>query len=319
MRKVAIVRRNGLGDLLCAFPLIAYLRAEVPQTQITLFVDESNALLLPYLPKVEEVVVFKKGKNKYLHLLQKALQYRHKKFDLAISAKTSPMQLMNVFLFALGAKKRAAYVDQRWSSKLINMPMEYEVQKMRGVHQALKTLRLVNPQLQAVPAAYYPRIDVPCQPAGPLRLLLSASTTRSSSRFDVLRYAQLVNRLGDEGVSFVVDLLGLPGDRLRAQAIASELKVPYQIHFPQSFSEFMSLVGRSDLVFCGDGGVGHIGAAMGKKMVVLFGETKPKEWGPLGPYVTTFYDPIHVNRLSDESIYQVLKTYADELQVLVHV
>jgi len=50
MKKIAVVRRNGLGDLLCAFPLINYFQKYQPDAQITLFVDKRNAPLIPYLP-----------------------------------------------------------------------------------------------------------------------------------------------------------------------------------------------------------------------------------------------------------------------------
>lgn len=310
MRKIAIVRRNGLGDLLCVFPTIAYLKAQDPQTHITLFVDETNAPLLKYLPRVEEVVVFKKNSSKYWQILKTAWKYRKRKFDLAISAKTSPMKLMNLFLFALGAKKRAAYIEKNWSGLLVNDPIYYDEGQARTIHQSLKVLHLVAPHLKEVPKEYCPIIEVPCKEPGPLSIVLTASTTRVSNRLDVTRYAQLVNRLYAEGIRLEANILALPSDHIRARAIASELTVPYHLHFPKSFAEFMQVLAQADLVFCGDGGAGHIGAAMGKKTIVLFGESRPGEWAPLGPHVKTFYDPIHVNRLSDNQIYQALKAFA---------
>jgi ADP-heptose:LPS heptosyltransferase len=314
MRKVAIIRRNGLGDLLCTFPLISYLKQQDPHTQIVLFVDETNAPLLEYLPTVDEIVVIKKSGNKYLDLISLALKYRYRKFDLAISAKTSPMKLMNTFLFALGAHQRAAYVDNHWTGKFINQPLTFDPLKSKGLHQALKVLHLVDPSIQQIPHQWYPRI---C-PVAPIqdgrKVLISASTTRPASRLDMTRYASMVNRLYAENGPFEVLLLSLPADEIRAQAIAAELKVPYKLCFPRDFKSFMTTLANAHLVFCGDGGIGHLSAAFGTPSLVLFGETRPSEWAPLGDMVNTLYDPIHVNRISDEVIFKNLKEQMEKVK-----
>jgi hypothetical protein len=41
--------------------------------------------------------------------------------------------------------------------------------------------------------------------------------------------------------------------------------------------------------------------------VALFGETNPVEWRPLSTKVEVFYHPLHVDRLSDEAIFEALK------------
>jgi len=174
MKKIAIIRRNGLGDLLCAYPLILYLGKKYPNAKITLFVDARNYPLLGYLPPVDKVVVFPKKGNKYWNLFHKAFRYR-KEFDVAISAKTSPMKLANLFLFWLGAKKRIAYVDSSWHSKLINHPTPYHPSHARNLHQALKGLHLVAPELKAIPKECLPTLQIPEGVEG-LRLKLKLQT-----------------------------------------------------------------------------------------------------------------------------------------------
>ncbi len=319
--KIAIVRRNGLGDLLCSFPLIQYLYQNYPQAKITLFVDERNAPLLPFLPKVDEVVVFPAKGNKYLNILKTAFSYRGQ-FELAISAKTSPMKLVNVFLAALGAKKRLAYVNPRcWSRFLINYPITFDEDEAKTKHQALKALRMIAPQFQEVPENLFPKMHVDAslkthyaRPKNGIVLLLSASTTRPSSRLDERRYGALVNKLYSECGPFEVRLLSQEEDEPRAHALMAELKVPGALYFPRNFEDFIVLMDESDLYFVGDGGIGHIGAALGKHEVVLFGQTNPAEWAPLGgSRVETFYDRIHVNRLSDDEIYDALKRKMHEV------
>ncbi len=302
MKKIALIRRNGLGDLLCACPLILYLKKENPQNHITLFLDEGNAPLARYLKGIDECVVFPKGK-KYLRVLSQAWRYRSRHYDLAISLKTSPMQLMNLFLFTLQAKERIAVVDHHWTSYLVNRAIPYNPRN-RGIdHQALQTLHLIAPHFKSVPKELYPRIDLPRTYSGPPTLLISASTTRPSSRLDIDRYAELVNRWHREYPSFRTVIMALPQDQVRAQALGSKLSMAYHLCIPRAFDEFVQELNQCDGVFCGDGGIGHLAGALNKRALVLFGESSPNQWSPLGEDIVTLHDPIHVNRLSEREIY----------------
>lgn len=312
--EIGIIRRNGLGDLLCAYPLILFLQKTRPQDKITLFVDPRNAPLIPYLPPVNEVVVFPKKGNKYWIHFRATKGYR-KKFDLAISAKTSPMRLTNFFLYWLKAKESIAYVDTSWHSRLVSRPLLYDPQVAQNLHQALKGLKTVAPDLEEVPEEFYPTLHVPdairqtyrTEPlsSDPI-VAISASTTKPSSRLDVDRYAALLNHL-HKCAPISVRIIGQSQDRERAQAIASRLRMPACVHFPRNFDEFMVLLDTSDLFFAGDGGVGHIGAALGKRGVALFGATSPVEWRPLSKKVETLFHPMHVDCLSYQVIFEALK------------
>lgn len=309
MSKVAIVRRNGFGDLLCTYPLVLYFKKYYPETQLTLFADERNAPLLPYLDHIDQKVILPSSGNKYMQITKAALRYRKERFDMAISGKTSPMKLMNFFLFALGARQRVAPVSKGWHRFLINRPILFDEKEAKHVHQALKALRTVEPTYNAVPEEFFPTIQMNTRPfahqlEGPL-LLLNASTTRPTSRFDPFRYSEIVNRVYNKA-PFSVLLLGQKKDELRARAIAQGLRVPYLLTFPRSFDEFMVWLQMSDFFFIGDGGIAHLAAAMNKKQVVLFGETNPLEWAPLSHRAHCFYDPLHVNRLKDDLLEDAL-------------
>src|SRR6185503_20134879 len=306
MKKIAIFRRNGLGDLLTAYPLILYLKKSHPTHFITLYVGETNFPLVEFLPPVDEVVILPTKGNKYFTTLKEVIKKRSRNYDLALSAKTSPMKLMNLALFASGAKERRAYVDSRWHSRFINYPLIYNEIAAREMHQALKCLHLVAPYLTEVPKELYPKIHLSralCEPYlmhfphEVPTLFIMATTTRNENRFDSIRYATVLNRLY-KNAEFRVALVSMKKDEVRAQLIADHLQMPYQIYFTHSFSEFIVLLNLSDLTFVGDGGAAHIAAALDKPQVVLFGQSNPKNWSPLSDATTVLYHPLHVNALS---------------------
>lgn len=322
MEKIAIIRRNGLGDLLSAYPLVLYLRKYYPKSRLSLFVDKRNAPLVPFLPPVDEVIIFPAKGNKYWHAFRTAKAHRGK-YDVAISAKTSPMKLMNCFLFWLKASSSMAYTDHKWHSRLINHPLPYDKKRAKSLHQALKTLQILAPELEEIPEEFYPRITLDaklkekylaltCPLKGKIVVCVSVTTTGLPSRFSLDRYAKHLNQLALE-TPFHLLIIGQPQDAERAEALSQKILGNYSVHFPRNFDEFMVLLDASDLYFVGDGGVAHIGAALGKKGVVLFGTTNPIEWAPLSRGMETFYHPEHVDALSDTVISGALRQKLDEV------
>lgn len=312
MKKIAIVRRNGLGDLLCAFPLVKYFQIHEPKTHITLFIDPRNAPLIPYLPKVQRVVIFPKKGNKYWSIWKTAFPFRGE-FDVAYSAKTSPMKLMNCFLWSLKAKKTVAYVDASWHSRLVNSPIFFDKDQAKQLHQSVKNLRMLIPGLEEVPEELHPTLTLPetdkwHEKASSFpTILISATTTRPESRLDPVEYASLLNRIYAYQPALHVLIVGQQCDEIRAQAIASHLHPPHKMYFPRTFDEFMLLLNSADFYFVGDGGVAHIGAALGKRVLVLFGGTTPIEWKPLSKNVEVLYHPATVNHIDNEEIYLAIK------------
>lgn len=165
------------------------------------------------------------------------------------------MKLMNFFLYALQAKERVAYVDRSWHARLINRPIAYDPQRAGGLHQALKCLHLMAPELEDVPSRYYPKLTVPeaVSEKYPMsctnrhcRVLISVTTTLGSNRLDPERYATLLNRLY-RFAPFSTCIVGQKADRAKAEFIASRLQMEHALHFPRNFDEFMVLLDRSEL------------------------------------------------------------------------
>ncbi|CAM3889273.1 glycosyltransferase family 9 protein [Xenorhabdus thuongxuanensis] len=154
--KIAILRRNGFGDLICTQPLIKFLQKRYPNSEISLFIDSGNAELAYYLCPEINICIIPKG-NKYPAIIKTALAFRRKKFDIAISTKPTPMKLNNLFLWLLGAKKRYAVVtNKHWHTKLINYPVNQE--QVNGYHQALKVLRIFSPNENKLSPEFFPCI-----------------------------------------------------------------------------------------------------------------------------------------------------------------
>jgi ADP-heptose:LPS heptosyltransferase len=305
MLKIGIIRRNGLGDLLCVMPLVALCKNRFPGSQVTLFVDSRGAPLLPYLEDIDEAVVIPSSANKYFALGKTLWSQRHQQFDLLISAKPSPMKLLNLFLYALRGKKRIAYVDESWHSKLITDPRLYDPEEER--HQMVKSLRLLDPSIETVPTAFQPRLKVtPAYQFTEPTLLISVTNNRIGSTLDSDKIQWLLGQLASKK-SFQVVINCEPKDNRRAQDLAKRLRVPVQVIPTATFDEFIQLIASVDGFFGGDGGIMHLMAALDKPQVVLFGGTKIWEWAPLSEKAICLGDPHNVNFIPQEEILKALE------------
>ncbi len=309
--KIAIVRRNGLGDLLTVMPLAALCKERYPGCHITLFVDHRNAPLLPYLRGFDKAIVIEPLKNKYISLFKTLWKNRHRRFDLVISARPTPMQWLNLFLAGLKSTRRRAVVDGSWHSKWINEPLQPEKKEQ---HQMLKCLKILDPSLEEVPAHLMPTLHIKKNRSfSEKTILVSVTNHRIGSQLDSDKIAKYLNR-ALEKKPFQVVLNCEPKDIARAQDLGSQLKMHYQIIPTPNFDDFMGLLASVHASWTGDGGIMHLMAALEKPQLVLFGKTPLWEWAPLSKKAICIWHPENVNLIPEHEIEQGLKRLIDELR-----
>jgi ADP-heptose:LPS heptosyltransferase len=305
VKKIGIIRRNGLGDLLCVMPLVNLCKERFPGCQVTLFVDGRGAPLLPYLQSIDESVVLSSFASKYGSLLKTAWSQRDQKYDLLISAKPSPMKMLNLFLYALRGKERIAYVDESWHSRLVNQPRPYDPNEQK--HQMVKSLRLLDPSFEAVPSHLRPRLNVkPSFQFSEKTVLVSVTNNRIGSTLDADKIQRHLNALALK-TSFKTVINCELADLTRANLLAAGLKMPAEVIATASFDDFISLIASVDACFIGDGGIMHLAAALDKPQVVLFGGTKTWEWAPLSEKAICLDDLHNVNFILEDKIQQALE------------
>ncbi|MBD2806932.1 glycosyltransferase family 9 protein [Xenorhabdus sp. ZM] len=299
--KIAILRRNGLGDLICTQPLIKFLQEKYQNAEISLFINPDNIELAHYLMPGININVIPKG-NKYLAVLRTALKFRKNRFDIAISAKPTPMKLNNLFLWLLGAKNRYAVVsDKHWHSKLINNPVKQE--QVNGYHQALKVLRTFSPNETQLSPSILPCItlektnqvtdlDFPT-------ILFSVSNNRKNSLIDNEKLTLIAQKIHNcyPNAKFVIS--SLKHDIFLAEDLKSRIGKHCEIVISNSLDSFLTLLDNMTLIVVGDGGICHLAAALQKKLVALYGVTRPENWAPLAieNHCITLYHPENVNNI----------------------
>src|SRR5919201_4063948 len=113
-RKILLIRRNGIGDMICALPLVRRVRAGFPSARIDLLASERNAPILQDLPIVDRVLVYRRGRgllrNHYFNLRRFMRPVRKERYDLAIAITGGFSRLVAVIAYATGVPRRVGFV-----------------------------------------------------------------------------------------------------------------------------------------------------------------------------------------------------------------
>ncbi|WP_338884987.1 glycosyltransferase family 9 protein [Xenorhabdus sp. TH1] len=308
--RIAILRRNGLGDFICTQPLIKFLQKTYPKAEISLFINSSNTELAYYLCSEIKIYILPRG-NKYLSIIKTALTFRRKNFDIAISAKPTPMKLNNLFLWLLGAKKRYAVVaDRHWHTKLINYPVSQE--QVDGYHQALKVLRIFSPDENKLSPELFPCIKFKntlqsIEQQSPM-ILFSVSNNRKYSLINNERLTLIANKILENHPDTKFFISSYKHDIPLAEDLKSRIGKNSEVVVSYSLNSFLALLNSMTLIVVGDGGICHLAAALQKKIVAFYGVTRPENWAPMAKKDTfiTLYDPENVNNIDLDKVYSAI-------------
>lgn len=286
VRKILLIRRNGIGDMICALPLMRSVRAAFPQARIELLASGVNAGVARSAAVADEVLVYppRSGiyRNKYANLFRVARELRRRAYDLVVAVTGGHSTFLGSIAYATGAPWRAGYVPARAEPYFAyTLPVD---PPPADEHQVDRCMRLLAP-LGAAPAP----IDLGFDPGEAARgyaaqaangrfVLYNASATRPWNAWTAERIAALAKRLE---LQMIVS--GVAADRPVLEALKGKVAAVIE---PPSIHHFAALAERSVFVMSGDGGAVHVAAAMKKPTFVLYPKRgNPRLWAPYGvPY-----------------------------------
>lgn len=290
MSETVIVRLpNWLGDTVMAVPALRALRAGFPSGRIAL--AGPWATLLAGQDVADVLIAYPRA---WAGRLPAADAVRALRPDLAVLFPNS-LEAAAAALY-WRARRRLGFgaSGRRWLlTDRVAVPMPRR-------HQVDEYLLLVERLGLAVPTRE-PRLAPP-PPQSPARgaaraLLDDAGLRRNggasaplvgvhlgaefgpSKRWPTERIVEFCRRLGADGA--VPVLLGPPADGALAKAVRAE--VPVASLVGRDRPELLpALLSELDAVVCGDTGVGHLAAALGRPVVTLFGPTDSALTAPRG-------------------------------------
>ena len=291
VRKILIIRNDGIGDLLNSTPAIAVLRQNSPDAEITVLARSLHAPVLIGNPDVDCVLIFDREVGSRLRFYH---DLRREKYDLAIAMRTASWS--NFVAFLSGARYRLGRYHKRFKHTLTHA-WKGEYQK-GNVHEVDRNLELVQ---------------LICEGGGDRRLVFNLLDDEiahakcqlsdwgitpddfvvgihpGGSSFDKRwpegSYAQIADQLVREYNARILILRG-PREAELDRNIRQSMQSASIAYAPKSIRELAALLKQCNLVVCNDSGPMHIAAALDVPMVTLFGPTDHVVWKPLSDKAT---------------------------------
>jgi len=297
LRKVLLIRRNGIGDMICALPLIRNIRAAWPRVQLDILASKKNACILDQLDMVDHLFIYHRSKglfrNHYLNLPRLIKPIREQNYDLVIAIKGGFSSLLAVIVHTTQIPWRLGYVPSRGHPLDFCFNLKIELPRERE-HQVESCLRFLEPleiqktscdlSLKLLPehGQYADQVLRQTSLVKDGFVLMNASSGRHESQWLAGSIARTAVEL-DRRFGLPMLLCGLPSDRelLREARRQASSHIRGTIE-PPGIHHFAALVSRSRFLMCGDGGAMHVAAAMKTPTFVLFSATDPAIWHPYG-------------------------------------
>lgn len=284
-----------------ALPCADALRKLYPNAKISWIVHPQFAAFIPEPPTVDEVIYFDKvnfnklsisGKVKEFFRLQRELQA--KKFDLVIDLQG--LFKSAVIAWLTGCPTRIGYNDMREGSGLISRAIHGVKDKGHIVQQYLDVIRFLGSDVQEPTFPMPTLIDE----REKIRELLLSKTPNIdwqktvvlvpgagwiTKEWPVEHFTEIAKRLIQDGNTVI--LAGGLAETAKGEAIEKALNNNGLINLigKTNLRELAALMGIVSLCVGGDTGPVHIAAAMGCKIVALFGPSSGHRAGPYGKMV----------------------------------
>ena len=347
-RRILLLRRENIGDLILTTPLLHALRVHLPAAYLVALVNSYNAPVLAGNADLDQVFVYTKGKHagSFMEAIgarvaQARLLWRLRAMrfdDVVLAEPTYTPRNIRTASFILG---NPLFPGRRPGTRIIGFEhddgqsagLDVIASKadMDGLHMAQIIMRLAKPFgiVEAPEPAMRCRVvggaRAALADANKLTIALHISARKPSQRWTVEQFAELARRLhaayrvrfrvfwspGDEH-----NLLH-PGDDQKAQALQRNLQTSEQSEPPMDaefvpthhLPDLIAAMANVDLVVCADGGAMHIAAGLTKPIVALFGDSDPVRWRPWG--VPNRVLQAHSREAADITVTQVLAAVAE--------
>lgn len=304
--RILLLRLERIGDLLMVRRAIADARRHWPSASIDLAVGSWNAPIAQLIPDVSHVETLDvpwlargaRG-DRWSALIGRARSWRGR-YDLVINFE--PDIRSNALAWLTGAPARVGYRSGGGGS-LLTAAADYVPED----HVSINARRLVaraagradeadadilpagagrhadSAGLLAVPAGA--RAAARQALAGLARPLVGvhAAGGRESKQWHLERFAAAARGIAEASGGTIV-LTGGPGDRPLVDRVAAHLAGAPMANLCGAFDlvDLAALLAELDVLVTGDTGPMHLAAAVGTRVVALFGPSDPRRYGPLG-------------------------------------
>lgn len=337
-KRLLLIRRDNIGDLVCTTPLIGAIRDRFPNAEISALVTRYTRDVLANNASVDHVFDYTKSKHlepgesligNYVSQAKLLLDLRRQSFDCCVLAapgyQTRALPIArwiaarNVVGFVNPGEKHSAVISLPipWTpdANLTETEDVWRLAPAFGIEGGPGSLRVApDPSLRdMLNAKIAPLRQLPGRIIG-----IHLSARKPSQRWPASRFSELLRLLHDRHKCRFILFWAPgpesdprhPGDDEKAAVVISDLRaIPFVALPTKHLRELIAGISLCDDFICADGGAMHLAAALGKRLVCLFGKSNAVRWRPWSAEHRLLQMPSQ--EVMDIGIHSVADAYSD--------
>lgn len=281
--RILLIRLSAFGDVVIATGLLQGLKRAHPSAEIDWLVQPEFAGLLRTQPAITNVMIwprkdwralFRSGQWlalwRAIRLFSTALRARD--YDWVIDAQG--LFKSRVMAKLAGGRQRFGYLSKEpgagWMDQLVPRFAERHPQRRFIGAEHAPMLQALTGQQDVIPTLEWPAAPPPLP-----YLVAVPFTTRPEKHWPEAHWVALLKNLAASGHRVLI--LGGPTDREKAERMVSAIALP-QIENragQTTLTEAAHLIAGATLLIGVDTGLTHVGFALGRPTLALFGATVP--------------------------------------------
>jgi heptosyltransferase-3 len=296
--RLLVLCRHALGDIVLARPIFQNLRIWRPDASIlaAAYPDQVPWLVLhPEIDQILQIPRYSNSGRKSPSWLSLVREMRRQPIELAYDMTQTERSSM--FMLASGARQRVGFAQADvklrhkvytdlmvWSEEGIaaNHSRELYLEPLAAAGVPIVTRDVVvdvEPYERDAARARI-RAHLP-EGAGPVVLVHPGASTANKC-WPAEGFAAVCDELLDSGAAQVLMLCG-PREKDRVDAVRGRMRSEIAvIQGALAIRDLAALLQQVDVFLGNDSGPMHLAAAVGTRVVGLFGGASPIQWGPLG-------------------------------------
>ena len=289
-KNILITKPSSLGDIVLALPALRALRMSFPEAKISWLIRPEFAQLIENHPHLDEIVTFDRkllGKA-WFHpgafgaLLSLIRKLRRSNFDVIFDFqglfRTASLAWLS------GCKTRLGMANAReFATIFYTHKIPQDIENIHMVDYYLKIIQAAGASEFGVEFVFPPNPDAEDSVD---RLLAShgikenyavliSGSAHQDKCWPPERFAQLADKISSQ-YNLSIVATGSASESGIVEKLQEKAKVPIaNLAGQTSLSELVALLKRAKLAVSNDTGPGHIAAASGIPLVLMFGRTNP--------------------------------------------
>lgn len=294
-RNILVIALRKIGDTIIATAGINLLRRAYPDARLTVLVRPYVQQIVENHLLIDEVMLYNYShKAKWREIWAISQKLREKRFDVCIVLDNKPRAALLAYLAGIpkrvGFEKitlrnlylKALYTDIipiDYDSMQVQQAKNHEIFINRFTGLQEKTC-MVMPNVCEVSRQKVDSLLAALKPAGRKKIALCLRSGCLTKDWPLEYFRQTVEKLAKQ-YQAVFFIIGSTNDKAAAEAFINQTDADIVSFCGQTtLPELGYLLQQADLFLSVDTGSAHIGGAVGTPMVVMFGATSPKRWGP---------------------------------------